>query len=259
MTQRPVIGVTTSRRGSRWMWFFYWLSMRLLGAKAVRLIAPLDPRTFARFDGFIIGGGDDVSAELYHGEPTLDVRIDPARDALEQDILAHADERDLPVLGVCRGAQMINVYLGGTLSQHVRNSVTNMPKLWTPLPVKRVTFAPETRLKTIFELDTLRVNSLHRHAVDKVGRGLKIAGTDEYGVTQAIEDENALFRIGVQWHPEFLIYRRSHRRLFRAFIAAVEMHMAEHQHIQPAETDALHTSLARNEGQTGAMPRQSKA
>lgn len=223
--KRPRIGVTTSSGGGRYMWWFYWLSMRLMGARAVRLIAPVPEDTFADFDGFIIGGGDDISAELYEGEPALDVRIDPDRDAMELAILKYASPRDLPVLGVCRGAQMLNVYRGGNLHQDIRIAYDGVPKMWSPLPRKTVRFQDDTRLREIFDLEELRVNSLHRQAVDALGDGLQIAAHDEFGVVQAIEDPDAHFYAGVQWHPEFLIYRHSHRRLFRAFINAVEAKM----------------------------------
>lgn len=203
------------------MWWFYWLSMRWLGAKPVRLIAPVPEVSLRGFDGFIIGGGDDIGAELYEGEPAIDVRIDPQRDALEQAVLRHAYARDLPVLGVCRGAQMINVFRGGSLHQDVRAAFESMPSMWTPLPAKTVSFVPGTRLHQIFELETLRVNSLHRQAIDRLGKGLRVAARDEFGVIQAIEDPESRFRVGVQWHPEFLVFRRSHRQLFRAFLEAV--------------------------------------
>ncbi len=218
--RRPRIGVTSSLGGGRYMWWFYWLSMNLMGARPERLVAPVEIDTFERFDGFIIGGGDDIGAELYRGEAALDVRIDPARDAMELAILGYAATRDLPVLGVCRGAQMINVFLNGTLHQDL--SDYDVPELWTPLPAKRVSFVEGTRLSEIFGRETLRVNSLHRQAVAELGEGLRVAARDEFRVIQAIEDPNSRFRMGVQWHPEFLIYRGAHRKLFRAFIAASE-------------------------------------
>ena len=236
--RKPVIGVTTSGGGGRYMWWFYWLSVRLLGARPVRLIAPVDPNDIGRFDGFIIGGGDDIAPDLYDGEPAIDVRIDPERDRLELAILEHAVPRDIPVLGVCRGAQMINVFNGGTLHQDVRKAFDNIPKMWTPLPVKSVTFVPGTRLKSIFDLEHLRVNSLHRQAVDRLGHGLRVSAHDEFGVVQAIEHESAEFLAGVQWHPEFLIYRGSHRQLFRAFINAVERQIAASPADKPALTSA---------------------
>ncbi len=228
-SRKPCIGVTSTKRGGRYMWWFYWLSLKLMGARPVRLVAPVEDLASREFDGLIIGGGDHISAELYQGEPILDVRIDPARDALELALLERAAPLDMPVLGVCRGAQILNVFYGGTLHQDVRRVFTSMPKMWTPLPAKRVSLDDGSRLAKIMGDESLRVNSLHNQAVDRVGGNLRISGRDEFGVVQSIEDPAASFRIGVQWHPEFLIYRARHRALFRAFVRAVESAMGRRE------------------------------
>ncbi|ADZ71731.1 Glutamine amidotransferase enzyme [Polymorphum gilvum SL003B-26A1] len=227
MTRRPVIGVTTSLGGGRYMWWFYWLALRLAGARPVRLVAPRRPYDLSGFDGFIIGGGDDIAPDLYLADTPVDARIDPARDQMELAVLAHACPRDIPVLGICRGAQMINVHLGGSLHQDVRAVFTGVPKMWTPLPRKTVSFTPGSRLGEIHERERLRVNSLHNQAIDRLGDGLAIVARDEFGVPQAVECPAARFLAGVQWHPEFLIYRRVHRRLFQAFLAAVRARMED--------------------------------
>lgn len=219
--RRPRIGVTTSAGGGRYMWWFYWLSLTLYGARPVRLIAPSRQYDLEDFDGFIIGGGDDISPDRYLAETPFDARIDPARDQMELEILAHACPRDMPVLGICRGAQMLNIYRGGSLHQDIRAVFEGVPKMWTPLPAKTVHFENDSRLAAIHESQTLRVNSLHNQAIDRLGDGLRIVARDEFDVPQAVEDPAAHFTAGVQWHPEFLIYRRIHRRLFREFLASV--------------------------------------
>lgn len=223
---RPVVGVTSSRGGARYMWWFYWLALMLNGVRPVRLIAPVHHVRFSRLDGLVIGGGDDIGAEIYQGEPTLDVRIDPERDAMELSLLEHVEAYNVPVLGVCRGAQMLNVFHGGSLHQDMRAAYSNVPRMWTPLPRKRVHLVPGTLVAALLEAEELAVNSLHRQAIDRVGAGLEVSGRDEFGVVQCIEHLHAEFRVGVQWHPEFLIYRASHRRLFRAFVKAVREHAA---------------------------------
>jgi putative glutamine amidotransferase len=203
------------------MWWFHWLAMRLFRVQPVRLVAPhsdLDPHAF---DGLIIGGGDDIAAEIYKGEPTLDVRIDPERDAMELALLRHGMERGTPVLGVCRGAQMLNAYYGGSLHQDMRAVFPEHPDLWSPLPRKRVRLEDGSRIAELMKVREVSVNSLHRQAIDRVGSGLRITGRDEYGTVQSIEDPEAIFRVGVQWHPEFLIHHRTQRRLFRGFVEAV--------------------------------------
>lgn len=227
--KKPCIGVTSSLGGGRYMWWFYWISLKLMGARPVRLVAPVADIDEREFDGLIIGGGDDIGAELYQGETTLDVRIDPARDALELKLLERAAPRGMPVLGVCRGAQMLNVFYGGSLHQDVRSVNNDMPKMWTPLPRKTVHLGEGTKLAGLLGPTPLRVNSLHRQAVERVPKALSVSGRDEYGVIQAIEDPTALFRVGVQWHPEFLIYKARHRRLFKAFVNAIKVYQADHE------------------------------
>ncbi|MCP1337135.1 gamma-glutamyl-gamma-aminobutyrate hydrolase family protein [Futiania mangrovi] len=221
LTRRPVVGVTSSRGRGRYMWWFYWLALRLAGVRAVRLVAPVADLDPGRFDGLVIGGGDDIGFELQGTEPVLDVRIDPERDAMELALLRHMTDRNMPVLGICRGAQMLNLYAGGSLHQDIFERFADMPRMWTPLPRKTVTLNDGTRVLAAMRQRRVRVNSLHRQAIDRLGEGLSVTGRDQFGVIQAIEDSQAPFRVGVQWHPEFLIYKRPHRRLFRAFVAAV--------------------------------------
>ncbi len=220
-SRKPRIGVTTSRGGGRYMWWFYWIALKLYGAQPVRFVAPLGDADLADFDGFIIGGGDHISPDLYRGDTLLDAKLDPERDAMELAILDHAAPLGIPVLGVCRGAQMINIHKGGNLHQDMRKVFDGVPPMWTPLPSKTVTFEEGSRLGRIHGCDCVRVNSLHHQAIDRTGTNIRIVARDEYGVPQAFEDTSARFLMGVQWHPEFLLYRKAHRRLFRSFLEAV--------------------------------------
>jgi putative glutamine amidotransferase len=178
----------------------------------------------------VIGGGDDIAAEIYQRFPLPDVRIDPARDRLELRLLDVAVPRGIPLLGVCRGAQMINVCYGGSLHQNIYEVYRDAPRRWTPLPAKTVHVVTDTRLYEAIKFDCLRVNSLHTQSIDRLGDTLRISGWDEYGIVQSIEDPAADFCVGVQWHPEFLIYRRPHRRLFRAFSEAVRRQASIERH-----------------------------
>lgn len=226
MSRTPVIGVTSSRGGGRYMWWFYWLSMRLLGMHPKRLVAPIDIDEANSLDGLIIGGGDDIGASLYQGEAKLDVRIDPERDSMELELLEKTTPRAIPVLGICRGAQMLNVFHGGSLHQDLYSVYVDYPRMWTPLPRKRVEFVEDSQIARLMRLASVRVNSLHTQAIDRLGARLRVAGRDEYGVIQAIEDPSADFRLGVQWHPEFLLYRRSQFRLISAFATTVRRRSA---------------------------------
>lgn len=220
MPDRPLIGVT-GPAGRGWaLWAAAVVSLWLHGARARRITPPLDPKALDGLDGLLIGGGDDIGAALYDGSVEPDVAIDPARDQLELAALARFWDSGAPILGICRGAQMLNVFRGGTLHQDVveHYGIRRHPR--TPLPLKRVEIAADTRLGAALKIRAIRVNSLHRQAVDRLGDDLAVAARDRHGMIQAVEDTTAAFRVGVQWHPELLFYRIHHRRLFAAFVAA---------------------------------------
>ena len=219
MTRRPRIGVTVSARGSTLTWLCHWFALWRAGARAVRLAA--GGRTgIDGLDGLVIGGGDDIGADLYGGEVLPTVRTDPPRDRLEMDLLAKALERRLPVLGICRGAQLLNVHLGGTLHGDIHKVYDGVPRLRTVLPRKSVTVTEGSRLAALVGGGTRRVNSLHHQSVDRLGKGLRVVARDGHGIVQAVENPDAPFLIGVQWHPEFLIFQRDQRGLYRGLVEA---------------------------------------
>jgi putative glutamine amidotransferase len=139
---------------------------------------------------------------------------------MEWQLLEHAHRHDLPVLGICRGAQLMNVFVGGTLHQDLQSFYVEAANPWTVLPRKRISVEPETHLALWLECATCSVNSLHRQAVDVLGPGLVVSAREPTGVIQAIEAPDRVFFIGVQWHPEYLPQRREQRRLFRQLVSA---------------------------------------
>ncbi|MAO56690.1 MAG: gamma-glutamyl-gamma-aminobutyrate hydrolase [Rhodospirillaceae bacterium] len=221
MRKRPRIGVTVSNRGAAMSWLANWLSVTRAGGKAVRM--SVNGKTdIDGLDGLIIGGGDDIGAGLYGGELSLDLRIDEARDAMEQGALDQALHADLPVMGICRGSQMINIHLGGTLHQDIYTVYQDLPRMRTVLARKDVSIKEGTRLARLMGGERAKVNSLHHQAVDRLGDGLIVAARDGGGVIQATERPGDGFLIGVQWHPEFLIFHHRHQNLFRGLVAAAE-------------------------------------
>jgi len=108
------------------------------------------------------------------------------------------------------------------------SDLEGVPRLRTPLPLKRVTVAPHSRLMKIVGDESLLVNAIHHQSVRRLGHGMSVAARDSHGVVQAIEHDGRRFRIGVQWHPELLAYRRAHRRLFAAMVSAARRSAARH-------------------------------
>ena len=234
---RPLIGVTTSRRSGWRIFPLVALNVRLAGGRAVRWVDGSDAR-MADVDGVIIGGGDDISPDLYGGQLVTSARIDPGRDALERRLVHEAFEMSKPVLGICRGSQMLNVALGGTLHQDAYDAYRDSDRHRTILPRKTVMIEPGTRLAHVAGGAPMKVNALHSQAVDDLGRGLRVAARDRGGMIQAIERVCDPFAIGVQWHPEHLFYARRQIGLFRALVTAASARNAHHGQLDEIDATA---------------------
>ncbi|MDQ2695937.1 MAG: type 1 glutamine amidotransferase [Pseudomonadota bacterium] len=217
--RRPLIGVTGPAGGGRTAWIFTRYALRKAGARACRL-TPDNPQPPAPLDGLVIGGGDDINPRRYGQTPLMTIRIDHQRDDFEWQMLEQADREQLPVMGICRGAQLINVVFGGTLHQHLMDVIEDLVLRRTVLPRKDIDIEPDSRLAGILNLTRLRVNSLHHQGVDRTAEGFRVAARDRYGIVQAIECTDRPFMLGVQWHPEYLPQSRSQQRLFAALAAA---------------------------------------
>lgn len=208
------IGVTGNSRRFSPSWECIRLALALVGGRAVRISVRHDPGT-DDIQALVIGGGDDVSPEHYGHDIKARVKPDPARDQLEMRWIKWALENQRPMLGICRGAQLINVVLGGTLHQDIRPlriKTHNRPGL---LPTKQVNLVPGSLVARVCGKESLRVNSLHSQAVDRIAEDLQIVGQDLDGIPQAIQSTMQLPIIGVQWHPEYLFYLPSQLALFR--------------------------------------------
>lgn len=216
---RPVIGITTSRRSGWRIFPLMALNVWMAGGRALRWNdgACAD---VADVDGVIIGGGDDISPDLYGGQLVRSARLDPGRDALERRLVLEAFEQGVPVMGICRGSQMLNVALGGTLHQDAYDAYRDSDRHRTILPRKTVMITPGTRLEAVAGGAPMKVNALHSQAVATLGRGLRVAARDRGGMIQAIERVRDPFAIGVQWHPEHLFYAHRQQGLFKALVAA---------------------------------------
>jgi putative glutamine amidotransferase len=185
-------------------------------------------------DGLLLTGGSDLHPSYYGEEPLpeLDVTL-PERDAFEMEILGHALQRGVPVFGICRGMQVLNVALGGTLyqdlpSQIESNSIAHrqqMPKWqWT----HEVEVNSASKVAKIVQVTGLRVNSYHHQGIKDLADGLLAVAFASDGVIEAVESRDLSERwfIGVQWHAEAMREMESpeHRNLFEAHVAAAERH-----------------------------------
>lgn len=177
----------------------------------VRPTPPLAP------DGLVIGGGDDVHPTLYDEVPAHQ-DYDQARDALEIRYIHWALDQAIPLLGICRGMQLINVVKGGKLYADIsrlRKKTSNKQIL---LPRKPVRIAASTQLANLVCKPQLRVNSLHHQAVSDLGQGLQACALDNDGFIQALEHTQETQIAGVQWHPEYLFFVPRQLRLFRRLV-----------------------------------------
>lgn len=205
----------------------YTASLRRAGAKAVWIKTDdLDKaiQEMLLCDGLLLSGGEDVNP-TYYGQTATEKcgKIVPARDHAEMKMLQAFLSTGKPILGICRGEQLMNVYFGGTLHQDIADVATSCHddyprRKWGN---HNVTLTPGSKLEGIMEENSFIVNSLHHQAVDKVAPELILSATSEDGIVEGIEHPSHRFCIGVQWHPEHMsAFSRRQRRIFNAFVSA---------------------------------------
>jgi len=236
-TARPVIGVTVSRRSGWRIYPLIALNLWLAGGRAIRWQAGRGTDMDA-VSGVIIGGGDDISPDLYGGRIVTSARLDPDRDALERGVVLDAFARGMPVLGICRGSQMLNIALGGTLHQDAYATYAASDHRRTILPRKEVQIVPGTRLARLAGDAPMMVNALHSQSVDVLGEGLRVAARDRGGMVQAVERVEEPFALGVQWHPEHLFYARRQMGIFRALVAAARARVQQTAQLAGVDAEA---------------------
>ena len=232
----PLIGVTTSevRRGElatlrrhgeppqheMALGLTYMHAIELAGGVPV-VLPPLHngfETLLARLDGICLSGGPDLDPAAYGARAHEQLGpTEPALDRFELELARAAAAVGLPLLGVCRGAQALNVARGGTLHQHVEGH--RQTELATQ-PVHAVRIAPRSRVSRVLKTRATQVNSFHHQAVDELGEGLVACAWAPDGTIEAIEDRRHPFLLGVQWHAETLVEHPGQLGLFRALVEA---------------------------------------
>jgi putative glutamine amidotransferase len=227
----PLIGVTTYlERAQQGVWDVraaflpeqYLTGVTASGGIAL-LLPPQNPEAadaaIAGMDGLILSGGADVAPELYGEErhPLTDpARVD--RDAWELALFRAAERRRIPVLAICRGLQLVNVARGGTLQQHLPESLgTERYRLGGGVFAENdIEVADDTALAGVLGAGDVRVHSYHHQGIDRLGEGLVVAARSEDGLVQAFVDTSAGHVVGIQWHPE---ENAEDRRLFADLVS----------------------------------------
>lgn len=188
------------------------------------LIEVGEPFDLGRFAGVLLTGGDDVNPALYgQGRHPMTEAPDDVRDAEECRAIAGALEMDVPLLGICRGQQILNVHHGGSLTQHVENVEMHQAQPENRAqPAHHVDIVPGTLLADIAAIPRWDVNSRHHQALDKVAPGLRVAARSADGLIEAVDQPGKRFVLAVQWHPENQSpVSAEQRKLFQAFVSAL--------------------------------------
>jgi len=183
----------------------------------------------AEVDGVLLPGGDDVLPSLYGAttHPAFEP-AEPGRDRFELELAQRAGDANIPLFGICRGIQVLNIARGGTLVQDISSELPDsIPHVVsdTPFTIAHDVWVTEGTLlhqllRERIDGDACPVNSRHHQAVQKVGAGLIVSATAPDGVVEAVEDPSKRFCVGVQWHPENFYRTGEFRALFEGFIAA---------------------------------------
>ena len=231
--QKPLIGVTPlldRGRDSYWMLPGYFLALEEAGAVPVMLPLTDDEDAMKRLvetlDGFLIAGGQDVSPVLF-GEEARPVCGETCRerDAMESVLLRLLWDADKPVFGICRGLQILNAHLGGTLYQDLLAERPSCVNHRMAAPYDRaehpVSLLREAPLRILLNADSIGVNSCHHQAIKTLAPELLPMAISPDGLVEAVYAPQKRFVRAVQWHPEFFFRRdENSRKLFSAFVRA---------------------------------------
>lgn len=233
--RNPIIGITTfsdlTREGYPAAILQKTYINAIINAKGIPILIPSllneddGKEVLQTLDGLLFSGGGDISNEYYGGQHhLLNSDIDSARDHLEMSLMQAAIEKNIPFLGICRGLQVLNVTMGGTLYSDISlqksDSIKHdyFPDCKRDYLAHKVELIPASRMSRILGSSVLDVNSLHHQGVNNVADGLNAVGFAPDGLVEALEIPEHKFGLAVQWHPECLTDQEPMQRLFKVFI-----------------------------------------
>jgi putative glutamine amidotransferase len=243
---RPLIGITCSRVvGGGWGlysqgdWMDYTFdeysqAIRYGGGAPVLIPVAQNQETIQaildRLDGLLLSGGPDINPKFYNQQPLAGLgEIDEDLDRMELEVARMAFQRDLPILAICRGIQVLNVATGGTLYQdiqsQIRESINHTQKADKSINTHSIRIEGKTLLHHILRRNEIWVNGKHHQAIKDLALGFIISALASDGVIEAIEHPSKKFVLGVQWHPEGTWKEDPYsKKLFHAFIQAAINH-----------------------------------
>ncbi|GGE58263.1 hypothetical protein GCM10011533_08500 [Streptosporangium jomthongense] len=195
------------------------LGLRLQGARPY-YIRPGARVDVSMLDGLVLSGGTHVHPHRFGQEPQVSARYDSARDTTDQLLLQQAEAIGIPVLGICRGAQFINVFRGGSLCQNVTPLRVNTRHRPLLLPLQTVRVVSGSLLSQVMRAPVIGANRIHSQAIKELGKNLRVVAVDNDLFVQAFENTRGQWLMGLQWHPEYLLYHSGHRRIFGEFVKA---------------------------------------
>lgn len=225
MTHKPTIGITKPDRKDRLAYLAICMAVKLAGGVPLK-IEPSSDYESHDIQGLILGGGKDVFPELYKEASDPEYQYDHDRDQMEIHWARKALDGNIPTLGICRGAQLMNIVCGGTLHKSVREAYEDAKYpdglLHHMFYRKKAFIIENTLLHTILGRKSLSVNSIHKQAIAVLGENLVINAQEINTVVQGMAHKKHPFFLGIQFHPEFLIHRKMFRDIFSALVIAAQ-------------------------------------
>ncbi|MDD3271177.1 MAG: gamma-glutamyl-gamma-aminobutyrate hydrolase family protein [Syntrophomonadaceae bacterium] len=226
---RPLIGICSNYNIESEEYYLpnYYVESLLQAGAAVILLPPVkDAEIIDQYlklcHGVVFSGGGDVDPYYWGELPRWELReINPGRDYFEIKLAQKVIARKLPAMGICRGCQVLNVAAGGTLLQDINTPMAHQQKAPRNYPFHDIVIKPDTLLSRITKESEIRVNSFHHQAVEHLGAGMGVSALAPDGIIEAIENREAPFILGVQWHPECMTDKSS-EELFLALVRAAK-------------------------------------